>query len=80
LLLGQRSEPRIAEKVATALAAPVFQMLGGLVGRRSGWVGALAPIPAADVARALVNRALDLAPGAAGPPIVLEGWDLRPVI
>jgi uncharacterized protein YbjT (DUF2867 family) len=78
LLLGERAERRVAERVAIALAVPPFRFLGRVVGRRAGWVGMLAPVPAADVARSLVDGALRLTAGAAASSTVLEGWDLRP--
>lgn len=78
LLLGDREERRVAERVAIALAVPPFRFLGRVVGRRSGWVGLLAPVPAAVVAASLVGRALATKAGAAAsPPTIVEGWDLQ---
>lgn len=65
LLLGDRAEVRVAERVGIATAGPILSGLGAL----SRSLRRYAPIHARDVARALVHLALDREPG----PHVAEG-------
>jgi uncharacterized protein YbjT (DUF2867 family) len=68
LLRGARSERRVGERVAIALARPLEVLAG-----RWGPAARYAPISASDVALALGRTAL----GLDAPHVLLEGSDLR---
>ena len=65
LLLGDRAERRVGERIAMFAARPVGALLGGSLKKYR-------PIPAADVARAMVHVALEREPG---KPVNLYEFD-----
>lgn len=73
LLLGNRREFRLGERVATLIAAPILKCLVTLSGRRIEALGRLEPISAAKVAAQLIAGTVDDTPHGM---VVLEGFAL----
>lgn len=71
VLDGNRGESRPLERLSLALLNPLCAGLERVLGR-AGWLGLYRPIPAAQVARALIRHAVDRLPSNE----TLEGWDL----
>ena len=59
LLLGNRKEFRLGEKLATTLAVPFFDLTLALVKNPPEFLANIAPIEAIQVARVLISSTLD---------------------
>lgn len=72
LILSERQEFRLGERLATILTVPVMRLAGLVSGRRIAAIGQYMPIAAKTIARALVNATFDSPPAAT----ILEGYPL----
>lgn len=71
VLDGHRGESRPLERLSLAVLNPLCNGLERVLGR-ARWLGLYRPIPAAQVARALIRHAVDRSPSNE----TREGWDL----